>query len=484
MLESLSTLKYTSLLSAAYQGSLKLQIARTASYEDQMSGLPQTTSSINPFLRLKLQQLESNICYYKTYVDGVTGLHKDNVISAEDYRQETNLAKEIVDIKSLKRLIIMLGNKPIAEDMHDSIWSSHKSLEETLTAIISHRLDNFAVLDMNPFITMRKSAQEAVELGQVAMIPADGCWALIVTHASFMDIPLDSRCSPGGIGHSLALEFHRNGLRVFATARDRNTLSDLNQRGIETLSLEVDQDQSVLACRDEVVSLLGEKGLDYLVNNAGQNYTVPALDVDIDEARKTFETNFFGVIRMCKAFAPLLIKAQGTIVQIGSIAGIIPYVFGSVYNASKAALHSFSDTLRAELAPFGVQVTTIITGGVKSRIARLERVLPPNSLYLPISDDYARRVTHSQSGAMPNEIYARKVVTQILYGAAPWRWIWPWSKGPGRMKWIWEGNKAKVVYLLSAGWTWVGFFQMILSRMFNLWKLRRAFLEERKRGRR
>ncbi|KAI2011486.1 NADPH-dependent 1-acyl dihydroxyacetone phosphate reductase [Ophidiomyces ophidiicola] len=464
MLESLSTLKYTSLLSAAYQGSLKLQIARTASYEDQMSGLPQTTSSINPFLRLKLQQLESNICYYKTYVDGVTGLHKDNVISAEDYRQETNLAKEIVDIKSLKRLIIMLGNKPIAEDMHDSIWSSHKSLEETLTAIISHRLDNFAVLDMNPCTPRPVKAQVYYQVGRQGMICAT--------------------CSPGGIGHSLALEFHRNGLRVFATARDRNTLSDLNQRGIETLSLEVDQDQSVLACRDEVVSLLGEKGLDYLVNNAGQNYTVPALDVDIDEARKTFETNFFGVIRMCKAFAPLLIKAQGTIVQIGSIAGIIPYVFGSVYNASKAALHSFSDTLRAELAPFGVQVTTIITGGVKSRIARLERVLPPNSLYLPINDDYARRVTHSQSGAMPNEIYARKVVTQILYGAAPWRWIWPWSKGPGRMKWIWEGNKAKVVYLLSAGWTWVGFFQMILSRMFNLWKLRRAFLEERKRGRR
>ncbi|KAI2002578.1 hypothetical protein LOZ39_004414 [Ophidiomyces ophidiicola] len=176
MLESLSTLKYTSLLSAAYQGSLKLQIARTASYEDQMSGLPQTTSSINPFLRLKLQQLESNICYYKTYVDGVTGLHKDNVISAEDYRQETNLAKEIVDIKSLKRLIIMLGNKAIAEDMHDSIWSSHKSLEETLTAIISHRLDNFAVLDMNPCTPRPVKAQVYYQVGRQGMI----CATLVV----------------------------------------------------------------------------------------------------------------------------------------------------------------------------------------------------------------------------------------------------------------------------------------------------------------
>ncbi|WEW59398.1 NADPH-dependent 1-acyl dihydroxyacetone phosphate reductase [Emydomyces testavorans] len=300
-------------------------------------------------------------------------------------------------------------------------------------------------------------------------------------------------CSPGGIGHSLALEFQRHGLRVFATARDKSTIADLKERGIETLSLDVDQEQSVLACREEVASLLGnEKGLDYLVNNASvfvclilsgleSDYTVPALDVDLNEARQTFETNFFGVVMMCKVFAPLLIKAQGTIVQIGSLAGIIPYVFGSIYNASKAALHSFSDTLRAELAPFGVHVTTIITGGVKSRIARVDRALSPTSLYQPIRDDYTRRVTHSQHGAMSNEAYAKTVVTQVLYGSAPWRWIWPWSRGPGRKKWIWAGNKANVVWFLNAGWAWVGLFQWVLSRMFNFGKLRRAFLEERKK---
>jgi 1-acylglycerone phosphate reductase len=102
------------------------------------------------------------------------------------------------------------------------------------------------------------------------------------------------------------------------------------------------------------------------------DYTVPAVEVELAEVRQTFETNLFAVITMCQTFLPLLIKAKGTIVQIGSVAGvglrsaqlqlqviktnisqIIPYVFGSVYNASKAALHSFSDTLRVELAPFG-----------------------------------------------------------------------------------------------------------------------------------
>ncbi|EEP77759.1 conserved hypothetical protein [Uncinocarpus reesii 1704] len=298
-------------------------------------------------------------------------------------------------------------------------------------------------------------------------------------------------CSPGGIGHSLALEFQRHGLRVFATARTRNTLTDLKARGVETLDLEVDKEQSVLSCRDEIASLLEGKGLDYLVNNASVQslfavtkcyYTVPALDVDLNEARQVFETNFFGVIMMCQAFAPLLIEAQGTIVQIGSLAGILPYVFGSVYNASKAALHSFSDTLRAELAPFGVHVTTIITGGVQSRIARVDRALSPTSLYQPIRDDYARRVTHSQHGAVPNEVYAKTVVTQILYGSAPWRWIWPWSRGPGRKKWIWAGNKANLIWFLSAGWAWIGLFQWALSRMFNLGKLKRVFSEERKKA--
>ncbi|KAB8245910.1 hypothetical protein BDV35DRAFT_381057 [Aspergillus flavus] len=159
------------------------------------------------------------------------------------------------------------------------------------------------------------------------------------------------------------------------------------------------------------------------------DYTVPAMEVDLAEARATFETNFFAGINMCQTFLPLLKKAQGTIIQIGSVAGVIHYVFGSVYNASKAALHSFSDTLRVKLAPFGVNVPTIITGGVQSRIARVKRTLAPNSLYAPIEDEYNRRVIHSQDGAMSHTAYARSVVTQILYGITPLRWLWPWAKG-------------------------------------------------------
>ncbi|KAF7591764.1 hypothetical protein BBP40_001144 [Aspergillus hancockii] len=306
-------------------------------------------------------------------------------------------------------------------------------------------------------------------------------------------------CSPGGIGNALAREFHRHGLRVFATARDAETLEDLAALGIETLSLVVDDQGSVQSCYVEVQKMLGGKGLDYLVNNAGRStsvqdrhskvhclgavkqdgsglritdYTVPAMEVDLSEARTIFETNFFAVINICQTFLPLLRQAEGNIVQLGSVAGVIPYVFGSVYNASKAALHSFSDTLRVELAPFGVNVTTIITGGVQSRIARVHRTLESNSLYAPIEDEYHRRVTHSQDGAMPHDAYARSVVTQILYGSAPWRWLWPWARG--RKSWIWEGNKSWLVWFLSGGWAWTGLFHFAMTRMFKLYMLRKA----------
>ncbi|KAJ5309067.1 hypothetical protein PENANT_c020G02857 [Penicillium antarcticum] len=278
-------------------------------------------------------------------------------------------------------------------------------------------------------------------------------------------------CSPGGIGNSLAREFHRNGLRVLATARDASSLSDLAEFGIETLSLTVDDPENVKTCFADVEKRLGDKGLDYLVNNAGRNYTVPAMEVELSEARSVFETNLFAVITMCQTFLPLLIKAKGTIVQVGSIAGIMPYVFGSVYNASKAALHSFSDTLRVELAPLGVHVTTVVTGGVQSRIARVDRTLKPNSLYTSIEAEYEQRVKHSQKDAMPHAAYARSVVTQLLYGSAPWRWL-PWAQG--RKAWIWEGHASWVIWLLSGGWAWSGLFGRVMTNMFKLWKVKKG----------
>ncbi|KAL9109974.1 MAG: hypothetical protein Q9227_005497 [Pyrenula ochraceoflavens] len=278
-------------------------------------------------------------------------------------------------------------------------------------------------------------------------------------------------CSPGGIGHSLAVCFHEAGLRVFATARDRAVLSSLESKGIETLSLVVDDENSVQECHQQIQHLTAGAGLDYLVNNAGRNYTVPCLDVKMDEVRSVFETNLFAVMRLVQIFADDLIKARGTIVMIGSVAGVVPYVFGGAYNASKAALHAYSNTLRVEMEPLGVNVITIVTGGVKSNIARTKRTLPEKSLYSDLDEQYQIRQKHSQTVGMSNEQYAKSVVNQVLPGAGPWPWRW--LLHDARKRWIWEGSRSWLVWYLCGGWTWYGLPDRVLSRMFGLQRVKR-----------
>jgi len=122
-------------------------------------------------------------------------------------------------------------------------------------------------------------------------------------------------------------------------------------------------------------------------------------------------------------------------VQLGSLAGVMPYVFGGAYNASKAALHAYSNTLRVELAPFGVKVVIIVTGGVLSQIARVDRVLGPDSLYLPIEADYIRRTKHSQEVGIPADRYAKQVVSKLT------------TRNPPRE--IWVGYGASLVWFAS-----------------------------------
>lgn len=121
--------------------------------------------------------------------------------------------------------------------------------------------------------------------------------------------------------YALSYSLLPKGLRVFATARKAESISDLSDLGIEVLSLEVHKSESVKEAKAVIQQKTGG-GLDYLVNNAGRNYTVPGVEIDIDEVRDLFETNVFAVMRMCQEFTPLLIEARGTIVQIGSVAGV------------------------------------------------------------------------------------------------------------------------------------------------------------------
>jgi 1-acylglycerone phosphate reductase len=149
-------------------------------------------------------------------------------------------------------------------------------------------------------------------------------------------------CSAGGIGSGIALEFQKQGLHVFATARDIQKLSHLKDlANVTVLSLDVTSQSSVEAAVEAVKS--SKKGggkLKYLINNAGLGLTTPIIHVDVDagsDAREIWEVNYWGVLRVTKAFSELLIEGKGCIVNIGSGAGLVywPWTGLSPYHFTK-----------------------------------------------------------------------------------------------------------------------------------------------------
>ncbi len=157
-------------------------------------------------------------------------------------------------------------------------------------------------------------------------------------------------CS-SGIGRATAIEAAARGHRVFATARNPETLRDLESRGqIRTLALDVTDAASI---RDAVAAVLAEAGhLDALVNNAGYGQYGAAEDVTAEEWRRQFDVNLFGAIEVARAVLPAMReKRRGTIVNVSSVAGKIAIPFAAPYCASKHALEAFSDALRVEVAP-------------------------------------------------------------------------------------------------------------------------------------
>lgn len=134
-------------------------------------------------------------------------------------------------------------------------------------------------------------------------------------------------CSDGGIGSALAKAFQSHGLRVFATARTVSKMTSLeNLPSVTLLSLDVTSSASINAAVDAVTKQTNGT-LDYLINNAAINQYSPALDIDIGEAKKMFDTNYWGALEVTQKFAPLLLAKKGTIVSISSISAHanIPY---------------------------------------------------------------------------------------------------------------------------------------------------------------
>ncbi|CAJ2511885.1 Uu.00g075100.m01.CDS01 [Anthostomella pinea] len=259
-------------------------------------------------------------------------------------------------------------------------------------------------------------------------------------------------CTPGGIGHGLCLEYHRLGLHVIATARRPEVLAEMAEMGMSTVALDVTDAESIKRCHEEVAKINGGK-LDILVNNAGRTHTHPATDISLPDVRTTFETNVFAIMAMVQAFVDQLIAAKGLVINISSLSSVTPYLFGSVYCASKAAVAAYSRTLRFELAPFGVRVMVSMTGAVKSNTASHgHRVIPEDSLYRKAEEIFQWRLMFSQSNStMDTTKFAQRLVTDSLRSEWP-VWLCSWF---GRPDWLWAGGLSSKVWWGSSFGEWV-----------------------------
>lgn len=224
-------------------------------------------------------------------------------------------------------------------------------------------------------------------------------------------------CSTG-IGRALALECHKRGLHVFATARNVDSLTDLAAMGMTPLKLDVNDPSDVAAAAERVNLETG--GLDMLVNNAGFIAMGPLVEIPLPRLRLQFETNVVSVVSMIQAFAPAMMKnKKGCIVNIGSVSGILPSPFAGAYCASKTAVHSLSDALRVELSPFNVRVVTVQPGGITSELGNtahkgISRPDDTPSFYSAVASAIEERALASQKNATPVADFAEQLMAELL----------------------------------------------------------------------
>jgi NAD(P)-dependent dehydrogenase (short-subunit alcohol dehydrogenase family) len=176
-------------------------------------------------------------------------------------------------------------------------------------------------------------------------------------------------CS-SGIGRATAELLAEQGWTVYATARRPEMLRDLEQKGCRTLALDVTDEESMRAAVATVTEEHGAVGV--VVNNAGYSQSGAVESVAMEQVRAQFETNVFGLLRMCQLVLPEM-RAQGwgKVVNISSMGGRLTFPGGGLYHASKYAVEALSDALRFEVRGFGVDVIVIEPGLIVTRFGEV-----------------------------------------------------------------------------------------------------------------
>ena len=166
-----------------------------------------------------------------------------------------------------------------------------------------------------------------------------------------------------GIGQSVAIKLNAMGIKTYAAARRVDKMQSLEKQGIKALPLDLTVPQSI---RDCVAAIEAESGgVTILINNAGYGLYGSIEEIPLDDARRQFEVNLFGLSALTQLVLPgMRSRRKGKIINISSIGGVAASPYGGWYHATKFALEGYSASLRQELSPFGVDVVIIRPGAI------------------------------------------------------------------------------------------------------------------------
>ena len=192
-------------------------------------------------------------------------------------------------------------------------------------------------------------------------------------------------CSTG-IGYHLAKAYLAKGYEVFGSVRKETDADKLRTElpGITPLLFDVTDEAAIQTAAKSVEEKLAGRYLDLLINNAGVAVSGPLMLLDMEEMRKQFEINVFGLLRVTQLFLPLLgavekqLHPPGKIINISSVAGQLVFPFLGPYAASKHALEALSHSLRRELLPHGIQVVIVGPSGIKTPLWKSSKTCSKN----------------------------------------------------------------------------------------------------------
>ncbi|MGT2924472.1 oxidoreductase [Streptococcus caviae] len=218
-----------------------------------------------------------------------------------------------------------------------------------------------------------------------------------------------------GIGYLTAKRLAKEGHKVYGAARHLEKMENLKQAGVHPIYLDLTNEKTIKQVSEAILEKEGK--LDILINNAGYAVYGAVEDVSLEDARKQFEVNLFGLARLTQEILPYM-RAQksGRIINISSIGGRITTIMGSWYHASKYALEALSDGLRMETRPFGLEVVLIEPGNIKTPWSQIAtenlQVSAAGGAYEETAGKVSRSIERMYTGQFVSEpdIVAKKII--------------------------------------------------------------------------